>query len=510
MQIGLADYVKVKNMGNKDILFSLGTNGFLNPDLIEYISDELGADKRYVIVGRDHEISDFKDKFITIMRSSCIRGEYDYQLTNDTVIDDRIIESMHCYSMDILWMQQRFEDYYDFQINRDLESHLNIYMSHLKFWNGLLSSGRIKYVVFTDVPHEGYDAVIYYLCKLVYKDIKIVLRFDSRIPGRDIVFDDFTKIGIDYGNADKSNYSDEMSQEAQEYYMQLKNSEQQHNINGAFPGPNNREQWLRKRFGRRNILLVFWDQYLHAVNGYPFKFEYKWMKALESAFLCPRVIHQTFKSIPKVLYAIKQKKKTDRFIREYESLALINRAEDIPDCSFIYFAMHYQPEVTSLPLGGGEYGNQRIPIEILSGSIPRDWKILIKKHPGQNTQCANMQNYRLLGKLKNVMIVSENVSSHELMKRAKMVATLTGTVAMEALFLRKKAIVFGYSELLMAPNVFKARTVDECRQIIEADKNTELQYGDEDIKKYFALLSQNSFKKSPETYAKRVIEMLKN
>ena len=186
-------------MENGDILFVLGTNDFLNPNLIEQISNELHVDKKYVIVGRNHELSDFNDKFITIMRSDCIKGIYQYQLSNYNVIDDMIINCMSSHSTEIMRMQQRFEDFYDFQINRDLESHLNIYMAHLKFWNGLLSEGKIKYVIFTDVPHEGYDAVIYYLCKLVYKDIQIVLRYISRIPDRAIIFDDFTKIGTNYG-----------------------------------------------------------------------------------------------------------------------------------------------------------------------------------------------------------------------------------------------------------------------------------------------------------------------
>lgn len=497
-------------MENGGILFSLGTNRFLNPDLIEYISNELHADKCYVIVGRDHELSNFKDKFITIMRSDCIRGKYDYRLSNYEVIDDAVINCMSSHLMELLRMQQRFEDFYDFRINRDLESHLNIYMAHLKFWNGLLSSGKIKYVVFTDVPHEGYDGVIYYLCKLVYKDIKVIMRRISRIPGRAIILDDFTKIGRE--NDKKDRVTDglyRMSEEASKYYTQLKDSESQ-GINGAFPGAYTREQWLRKRFGERNILIVFRDKYLGTIYEHTYKYKYKLMKGIKAIFLFPDVLYQTINVIPKVLYAIKQKKKTDQFVRGYEALALIKKDEDIPDGSYIYFAMHYQPEASSLPLGGGWYADQRIPIEILSKSIPKDWKVLVKKHPGQNIQCANIQGYRWLAELKNVFIVSDNVSSHELMKRAEFVATLTGTVAMEALFLRKKAIIFGYSELAMAPNVFWGRTVEECRKIIETHKSTELLYSDEEIKKYFIILSQNSFKDSPDEYAKRIIEVLGN
>lgn len=498
-------------MENGGILFSLGTNGFLNSDLIEHISNELHADKCYVIVGRDHELNNFKDKFITIMRSDCIRGKYNYQLSNYEVIDDTVINCMNSHLMELIRMQQRFEDFYDFQINRDLESHLNIYMAHLKFWNGLLSSGKIKYVVFTDVPHEGYDGVIYYLCKLVYKDIKVILRYISRIPGRAIVFDDFTKIGRENGKKDRAIdglYT--MSEEASIYYTQLKDSESQ-GINGAFSGPNTREEWLRQRFGERNILVVFWNKYLGAIYKHTFEYKYKLLKGIKAIFLFPSVLYQTINDIPKVLYANRQKMKTDQFVSEYEALALIKKDEDIPDGSYIYFAMHYQPEASSLPLGGGGgYADQRIPIEILSKSIPKDWKVLVKKHPGQNIQCANIQGYRWLAELKNVFIVSENISSHELMKKAEFVATLTGTVAMEALFLRKKAIIFGYSELAMAPNVYWGRTVEECRKIIETQKSTELLYSDEDIKEYFTMLSQNSFKNNPEEYAKRIIEVWGN
>lgn len=502
----------IEDMKSGDALFVLGTNSFLNSDLIEYISNELRIDKRYVIVGRDHELNDFKNKFIAIMRSDCIRGKYNYQLSDYAVIDEIIINCMSRHSMELIRMQQRFEDFYDFRLSRDLENHLNIYMAHLKFWSGLLSNGRIKYVVLTDVPHEGYDGVIYYLCKLIYKDIKIVMRYISRIPGRAIIFDDITKIGMNSsasrqkGKGGGNSYV--MSMEAQKYYKQLKDSQSQC-INGAFHGANNREQWLQKRFGRRNILMVFVDKYLGVIYGHVFKFKCRLLKGLEAVFLFPKGLHQTIKSIPRVLYAIKQKKKTDIFVSEYETLALIKTKEDIPDDPYIYYAMHYQPEATSLPLGGGDYADQRIPVEVLSKSIPKDWKVLVKKHPGQNAQCANVQSYRLLRELKNVFIVSENVNSHDLMKEAEFVASLTGTIIMEALFLRKKAIVFGYSELATAPNAFYVRTINDCKSIIEEHKNSKLQYSDEDIKKYFIKLSENSFLDTPEEYAKQAVKFLK-
>ena len=299
----------------------------------------------------------------------------------------------------------------------------------------------------------------------------------------------------------------EMSKEGAKYYAQLKGSESDC-INGAFHGANTREEWLRKRFGKRNILIIFRDKYFSTIVGHIFKSKCMLFKIVEAFFLLPSALGQTIKTIPRVWFAIRQKKRTKQFVREYEQLALIKKVEDIPDSPYIYFAMHYQPEATSLPLGGGEYADQRIPIEILSECIPKDWKVLVKKHPGQNIQCANIQSYRWLAELRNVVIVSENVNSHELMKRAEFVATLTGTVAMEALFLRKKAIVFGYSELVWAPNVFRCRTIAECKKIIEAYKSIEMLYSDEDIKRFFSLLSQRSFENSPEEYARRVVNIL--
>jgi hypothetical protein len=116
---------------------------------------------------------------------------------------------------------------------------------------------------------------------------------------------------------------------------------------------------------------------------------------------------------------------------------------------YIYYGMHMQPEKTTTPLGG-HFDNQLAAITILSQSLPNGWKLLVKEHPNQfnfrkvaNQSVRDIYFYKAIQKLANVELVSLNLPSSELIKKARMVATITGTLGWESLMAGKPALVFG-------------------------------------------------------------------
>lgn len=488
------------------ILFSLATNKYMNAELITNIAESLNVSKVKVIIGRDHERTSY-EKFDFVMRTDCIYGNFDNYQTQMEPLDDNVIDSMGKYALEIMSMWQRFEDFYNFQIDRTMEQRVNIYLANLCYWNSVLKNENIKYAVFTDVPHEGYDAIIYYLIKTVYTKVKVILRYVSRIPGKDILLQDLSDLNLqNYLKGAVDNFEGGGTNEMKNYYFRLSESRNSH-VNGSFPGANNRSEWLRKRFGNQSFLKAFCEiQELNFIN-YCNDRDAKLMLLLKFGKAIPYSISTFIQNIPKIRYAKSQHRKTEKFIAEYEALTEVKNDKEIPKLPYVYYAMHYQPEATSLPLGGGIYSHQEIPIQILADAIPDNWKILVKKHPGQLSQCANAQIYKKLVKNKKILLCSDEVSTHELITHSHFVSTLTGTVAMEALFLKKTALIFGYSELVHAPNAIKVRTVEDVKAAIDSGKIPE--YSDEEIKSYFFALDNISFPQGAENYAEEIKKIFK-
>lgn len=130
-----------------------------------------------------------------------------------------------------------------------------------------------------------------------------------------------------------------------------------------------------------------------------------------------------------------------------------------PDLSvpYVYFAAHYQPERTSQP-EALEYEDQFLAIGTLSKAVPEGWRVYVKEHPrqfaksppgGHRRHARTELDYDELSAFDNVELLEANADSGELIRNARICATLTGSTGWEALKEGKSAFVFGpcwYSE----------------------------------------------------------------
>ena len=116
---------------------------------------------------------------------------------------------------------------------------------------------------------------------------------------------------------------------------------------------------------------------------------------------------------------------------------------------YVYFAFHLEPESSTVPRAG-EYSDQLLALERLSQICPSGWKILAKENPKQNHYGRDSYFFARLRNLSNVVFVSTETSSGELIESAKLVASINGTVGWEAICGGKPALYFGnpwYREL---------------------------------------------------------------
>lgn len=109
---------------------------------------------------------------------------------------------------------------------------------------------------------------------------------------------------------------------------------------------------------------------------------------------------------------------------------------------FVYFALHLQPEKTTSSYGG-KYSDQALALEHLSAILPKGWKIYVKENPKQSYFMRNPEFFRRLERISNLVFVSPEYNTYDLIKNAKICATISGTVGWEAITGGKPVIIFG-------------------------------------------------------------------
>ena len=183
----------------------------------------------------------------------------------------------------------------------------------------------------------------------------------------------------------------------------------------------------------------------------------------------------------------KEARNTIKLIKKYNELST---PADFSK-KYVYFPLHYQPECTSNPRGGGMYYNQAIPIRILSASLPEDVYIFVKEHPTQNYGARRPEFYSELLSIPRVVLVQEDTSSYDLLKHCLAVSTLIGTAGWEGLFYQKPFIMFGYWVTMCAPGVYHVRTVEECKAAVDKILSGQDHFTLKDLRLFFKAMDES-------------------
>lgn len=177
----------------------------------------------------------------------------------------------------------------------------------------------------------------------------------------------------------------------------------------------------------------------------------------------------------------------------YNSVSI--KTSDI-HADYVIFFLHWQPERTTLPEGYG-YAQQARAISILSECLPPNVTLIVKEHPSSFSRgCYRSERapffYDNLLAIPRVRLIRAEEDSYHLMDHSLAVATINGTVALEAVCRGSKAIVFGptcyygfESSLL-----HKFTTCDALEQyILDSVPDT----SSVDLTKYYEFLRYNSY-----------------
>jgi CDP-glycerol glycerophosphotransferase (TagB/SpsB family) len=165
-----------------------------------------------------------------------------------------------------------------------------------------------------------------------------------------------------------------------------------------------------------------------------------------------------------------------------------NGLTEKPDASdkYVLFALHYQPERTTLP-EGGIFENQLLAIDILSRALPEGWWLYVREHPRQfqknDPRKAHFRDYYYYQRIKtnrNVRLISVHENQEALIEGARVVASIKGDVGWEAMTRGKPSITFARAWYSSSNACFLVSSVEDCKVALhlafEMDKETVLRY----------------------------------
>jgi hypothetical protein len=118
----------------------------------------------------------------------------------------------------------------------------------------------------------------------------------------------------------------------------------------------------------------------------------------------------------------------------------IEHADMLPR-RFVYFPLQYTPE-SSINVPAPYFVDQIRVIDALRFTMPNDCTLVVKEHPA----CVEMRPRSFMRRLRNlpgVAVAKVSMSSNDLIRRAALTATVTGTAGFEALLLGRPAIALG-------------------------------------------------------------------
>ena len=138
----------------------------------------------------------------------------------------------------------------------------------------------------------------------------------------------------------------------------------------------------------------------------------------------------------------------------------------------MFFALQFQPEVTSVPMTRPWFNTDQLIIYI-SSYLPDGWKLVVKEHPNMYAdKIGSLVNYRMktiyevINGLKNVILAPFNLKSNVLLNYSHAVIAGTGSIGTEALTANKPVLALGNAPYVGISNVYTAKSFSDLSSLL--------------------------------------------
>lgn len=301
---------------------------------------------------------------------------------------------------------------------RDSFNDLNLLYFLIDYFYDKISKHNVDAVIFSSMPHEGADFILYHVAKAVGKRVVICYQsiFDNRFFMLNAIDDLGDVIGTTKEIAKPIELKIKKEFEKKLQYMDMVADAKQHYDKVR----------ARTKFGFAEVLKII----SKTIRG-----KKSW---IDSFFISKA------QAVSRIGY-----------LNDYISSLQEATTHNIDFTKkFIYFPLHLQPEVTTAPLGG-KYCDQISAIEDLAEILPEDFFIYVKENPKQIETMRSREFFARMMRVNNVMLVPITTNTYDLTRNCQFVATVTGTVGWEAVTGGKCVLTFGHAWYNNLPGVFK-------------------------------------------------------
>ena len=310
---------------------------------------------------------------------------------------------------------------------RDFHELSNEFSQMYHFFSDLFMVLKVDYIIFANLPHEGADFILYKLARKV--GVKTLMCYQSIFADR---FFYVTRLG-DFG-------SFSLLPDFQDYPP------------------------IDVRFGHRQD--VFYMKEVEKLQAAVLVQDAKAGKSVQlkkirevlHGFLKPLALlgKLNFTKFSNEWLQYKQQKRYEKNIESHEIDWASTRALLEKEQKLVYFPLHLQPELSTSTLGGF-FHDQMYALEILRTLLGKDWKVLVKENPKQSYYQRDPRFFQRLERLDNVYLVDRLFPSVEIIEKAALTATITGTAGWEAIKGGGKCLVFGQTWYASLPNCLTYR-----------------------------------------------------
>jgi hypothetical protein len=361
-----------------------------------------------------------------------------------------------------LKMADRLGEFESYQWRKDL------YLDHLEFWWGLIATSDFSVLIFENIPHECFDFVAYGVAKLEGKKTCGFFQLPIR-PNEAYFLQLWTDI-YDHGTVYR--FSKERG-----LFDNLWKSKFQHYLSLADQSPTSITSFTRAsdpsiHSSFKNVVLkirkMFWAGDI---------FRRKRGVLIFRRML--RVFDLYDPYIPSMAFLKK----------DYEKWA----CEPKYDKGYIYFPLHYQPELTTSPLGG-VFVDQLNVIKILSSvAVQLGLQVYVKEHPrsGKALGARSRWFYKQVANLPNTHLLKKNACSYTLIDNSVAVAIITGSSGFEASLRNRKVLMFGSRFYSEANNVFVVDSPASVLMALDVGSECSTRNCNLDKSNFFGFLSRS-------------------
>ena len=398
-------------------------------DLIGSTAREVGAESVVTITTRYHDLSEYTESNCWIPSDDFNQKRYDFM--KDKVLpplDTKLIEELRWCESLYYPMLDRME--VDILKSVTYHQRKRYYENDLRCMLWILEQHKIDLVVFYTIPHISFDYALYGVCKA--KGIPMVMGYFSvMVPHRAATVYFLSEI--------------------QDHMPQLQGFKPQGLAEEQIHLPE-RMQSYYDHYARDKSQVksfIFYSDYAN----------YKTSKLQRVTNLVLSKFRQRsfFRTVRRKIVQHFNAKRLGKYLSKYSSAGAEGK--------YIYYPLHYQPECTSLPMGGVYYDQLHV-LRLLSKLLPDDVTVYVKPHPNRNLLTGE-SFYEEIRSLRNVKLVSSNANTYELIDNALAVVSLTGTAILESLIRGTPAMMFGYYIWQYAPNVFHCVNEEDCKEAID-------------------------------------------